>query len=964
MKKLFYLLLLIPFLSIGQVSTGMEQQFDYGIQNLAPQTILSNPDFIVTSGSDGTYGQIPKDNLLNGRTAQGDTGVIFFAGLSANSATTINIGATTGYVVDNETDPETPVVTKVSYAGASNVTVTTVGSGQSSYVMLAPDGFGGGTISFQNTLPTSAERKTKIWLGKVSHPAGAITLVVNEPDYITSPMSVSRDLFQALGPYINDGVFAYANGANLNINITGGNIHGNGINFANSRTTPNEIAMGPGIVQSFLIRTQTGAGGAATTTITPGFYDVAGTITAIGGSSNQATIQYIWAVPGQGYIVQLGQTVYPNFAAAVAALGRETSFIVYPNLPSNAIPITALVVTKGCSSLADTGVTAQFFRASKIGEFSGSTAGVSTANFQNVYNNSSIPQILTSTALGAVTIKRGSSSDSDNILVGQNGSGSITFAVNGDGEINNNSTLEHEGTTVTRSFSGIASGKVSTLNLENTGETVGGSDYQNEVNLFLKAGTSANHRRYVGFKNYDGFTSWLTGSNAANNWVLYDGTSNVHRYWNDNINSGGHTYINSAGTGRIYLNQMSDGGAGMGTGGVYIGNGGTSPTTQWYVDNAGRMTSPAGVSQNSRFSQTLGGTFTDTGSASQGGLYSNVFSSPISSGIGSIYSAQFRATHNTSFDVSGVVGLLGLSRAESSGVISSMVGGEFLIQNAGTATINNAYGARAGITTGTGNVITNAYGFYVSAPTGSGNMTTYRGLRVLDATGTSFTAGFESNINSGSTKYNIYASGTAKNYFNGSILCGTTTDNAVDRLQINGTASGSPATLSNQFITKAQSDLKADLASPSLTGTPTAPTATAGTNTTQIATTAFVQSAATSGSYTPTLTGVANVTSMTLKNANYTKVGDIVTVSVGFELVPTADNADTVFRVTFPVNRATSVPKNIVSGSSMYYSGSYSTFAIFGQTNDTDRTTAEFRSTIGAGNSHLCHITFQYSTLD
>lgn len=37
--------------------------------------------------------------------------------------------------------------------------------------------------------------------------------------------------------------------------------------------------------------------------------------------------------------------------------------------------------------------------------------------------------------------------------------------------------------------------------------------------------------------------------------------------------------------------------------------------------------------------------------------------------------------------------------------------------------------------------------------------------------------------------------------------------------------------------------LKANLASPALTGTPTAPTATAGTNTTQIATTEFVQSA-------------------------------------------------------------------------------------------------------------------------
>lgn len=45
--------------------------------------------------------------------------------------------------------------------------------------------------------------------------------------------------------------------------------------------------------------------------------------------------------------------------------------------------------------------------------------------------------------------------------------------------------------------------------------------------------------------------------------------------------------------------------------------------------------------------------------------------------------------------------------------------------------------------------------------------------------------------------------------------------------------------------TKAALDLKADKASPTFTGTPKAPTAAAGTNTTQIATTAFVQTALT-----------------------------------------------------------------------------------------------------------------------
>ena len=56
------------------------------------------------------------------------------------------------------------------------------------------------------------------------------------------------------------------------------------------------------------------------------------------------------------------------------------------------------------------------------------------------------------------------------------------------------------------------------------------------------------------------------------------------------------------------------------------------------------------------------------------------------------------------------------------------------------------------------------------------------------------------------------------------------------------TLSGTVSTLSGT-VNSVQSELnnKAPLASPDLTGVPTAPTASAGTNTTQIATTAFVQ---------------------------------------------------------------------------------------------------------------------------
>ncbi|MCD0470498.1 hypothetical protein [Flavobacterium sp. JAS] len=75
---------------------------------------------------------------------------------------------------------------------------------------------------------------------------------------------------------------------------------------------------------------------------------------------------------------------------------------------------------------------------------------------------------------------------------------------------------------------------------------------------------------------------------------------------------------------------------------------------------------------------------------------------------------------------------------------------------------------------------------------------------------------------------------------NGSVLINSITDNSLGKLQVNGTITASPATIANQVVIKSQIDLKADLVSPPFTGTPTAPTAAAGTNTTQIATTAFV----------------------------------------------------------------------------------------------------------------------------
>lgn len=61
-KTIIYLLLFLPFIGLAQVSTGQEQEFDYGIKNNSTQTVTT-PVNIVTQGSDGTYGKATYSTL-------------------------------------------------------------------------------------------------------------------------------------------------------------------------------------------------------------------------------------------------------------------------------------------------------------------------------------------------------------------------------------------------------------------------------------------------------------------------------------------------------------------------------------------------------------------------------------------------------------------------------------------------------------------------------------------------------------------------------------------------------------------------------------------------------------------------------------------------------------------------------------------------------------------------------------
>lgn len=114
-----------------------------------------------------------------------------------------------------------------------------------------------------------------------------------------------------------------------------------------------------------------------------------------------------------------------------------------------------------------------------------------------------------------------------------------------------------------------------------------------------------------------------------------------------------------------------------------------------------------------------------------------------------------------------------------------------------------------------------------------------------------------------------------------------------------------PTTVSGYGITdaytKTESDaassLKANLASPTLTGTPKAPTASVGTNTTQLATTAFVKAEIVNDTYSKTELNTSNIfradkylatqniAAMLYTSGNLTKIQYNTTMDVNYEVI-------------------------------------------------------------------------------
>ena len=166
----------------------------------------------------------------------------------------------------------------------------------------------------------------------------------------------------------------------------------------------------------------------------------------------------------------------------------------------------------------------------------------------------------------------------------------------------------------------------------------------------------------------------------------------------------------------------------------------------------------------------------------------------VTSQAASNYAALFDYDTTQTADNSQIVTLGPTLRLKGSGNITSTVKGGAVVYAAGfnsnTATVTNFSGFSLDMRNLSTGTVTNMQSLWVidSLNSGGGTITNLYGVRVNDLTVGTNNYGVASAVTSGAAKWNIYASGSAKNYFAGTVGIGQTSPTASLHIQAGTTA--------------------------------------------------------------------------------------------------------------------------------------------------------------------------------
>ena len=326
------------------------------------------------------------------------TGLAFGGVISINGVdnTTFDISAGNGWIVNSYTDPNNPVYTEVSWPEYTGITPTGLTTQEVTYIFINTNG----GIHQQISYPTVKDARDYIFLGVVVHSnLTNINVVNNLPKVALDQGAQMFGLTESLGVFNIYGNRITANGTNLSINKTAGEIFKRGSNYQLDRSSPDRLLLGSLSPVTFRYRLQNSTEYTDTVSIDPDNYDLNGVLTPV--PNNDVTIQHIYLFPSNSIRIQYGQAVYSSLATAIAAIPYE-NFIKEQNIADNGLLIGLLVIKEGATNLTDT-TTAIFVNAGKFGETSSSGSQI-VGTLQGVYDNSTTPEIVVDSTRGALTI--------------------------------------------------------------------------------------------------------------------------------------------------------------------------------------------------------------------------------------------------------------------------------------------------------------------------------------------------------------------------------------------------------------------------------------------------------------------------------------------------------------------------------------------------------------------------------
>ena len=339
----------------GTIIVNTQENIDNYLDSIAPAP---------TADDNVTYGEFSgATTMLENYTGNG---IVSGLTLSVNTLdtgrTTINISAGIGYIVDNHTNPEIPVVTKIEYSGQTGITIQNIGISIVTYIGLDSSG---NTVQ-QITEFTPSQRRDYIILGLVIHSdLVKINVVNNLPDVVLDSHSQLNDFFDAFKTFnINGNVFS-ANGANLFLDKSQGNIFKRGVNFETDNKNPNiKTTQSLNTITDLRYRLSDGTE-YLNTGNTVSLYQENPLGTRVPMSSTGYSVQHIVLFPSNLVRIQYGQSEHPSMANAINAI-YSNPYVVESNIQENGLLRGYLIIKGSVTDLTNTD-DAKFIEADRFG---------------------------------------------------------------------------------------------------------------------------------------------------------------------------------------------------------------------------------------------------------------------------------------------------------------------------------------------------------------------------------------------------------------------------------------------------------------------------------------------------------------------------------------------------------------------------------------------------------------------